>query len=246
MSGEENRKAMNKAYEYMKNIRKNLQADNRFFTDDKFLECLGMIFRESEVDISEGTIFYRARTFDRNDIDESKLGTAFEGYTADRSFVNKSTKWSTFGRMNPQGISVLYVATDISTAITELHPYYEELFSVATIRAKDNLKVVDLSKSSSAIDDDFVRNVAIYVQEWVSGGNIEKDYVFPQYIASYCKHMGYDGIGYRSKYAARLKVRGGDGINYTIFNYDKCEVTGSKLYEINGVEVGIEKFEEHS
>jgi hypothetical protein len=241
MSDENNQEALYEAYEYITAIKEKLESDNRFFTDKRFLKYLETIFRESEVNISEDNIFYRARSYDRNKIDKSKIGTEFEGYDKEESFVNISSKWPTYGRMNPQGISALYVATDINTAITELHPYHEQIFSVATIRVKNELKIANLSVGASAISDDFIRNLTVLVKDWISNGNTEKDYVFPQYIASYCKHMGYDGIGYRSKYNTRANVCKGTGINYTIFNYDKCEVTGSKLYEINNIEVKINK-----
>lgn len=224
------------AHEYINEIRERLQATNRFFADEKFLRALEIIFKEAEKAIPQGTMFYRARRY-RELVDEKKIGTAFEGYDAEGSFVNKSTTWPTYGRMNPKGIRALYIATDVRTAITELHPYSDEVYSVATIQTKDSMRVADLSLSSSALDDNFARNLAVYVQEFVSQGFEEKDYIFPQFVASYCQHLGYDGIAYRSKYATRESVRKKLGVNYTVFNYQKCEVIGSKLHRVNKVAI---------
>ena len=227
---------INEVYEYISEIRKGLQSSNRFFADEKFLHALENIFKEAEKVIPQGTMFYRARRY-RDLVDEKKIGTVFEGYDAEGSSVNKSTTWPTYGRMNPKGIHALYIATDVRTAITELHPYSDEVYSVATIQTKDSMRVADLSLSYSMLDDNFTRNLAVYVQEFLSQGFEEKDYIFPQFVASYCQHLGYDGIAYRSKYATRESARKRLGVNYTVFNYQKCEAIGSKLHRVNKVSI---------
>lgn len=73
--------------------------------------------------------------------------------------------------------------------------------------------------------------------EFISQGFDEKDYIFPQFIASYCQHLGYDGIAYRSKYATKENVQKNQGINFTVFNYQKCEAIGSKLYTVNKISI---------
>lgn len=230
------------AYLYLKKIRKVLQEDNRFFPDDMFTKYMDYIFREKEVIIPVGTNLYRARYIENEEIDKSKRGTSFEGYDAEGSFVNKDNGWPTYGRMNPQGISVLYVSTDERTAITELHPYVNAKYSVATIMVKENLRVVDLSKSDSGIIDDFVRPLSVLLQEKISEGSTNRHYILPQYVSSYCKYKEYDGICYRSKYATQTDCRSGKGINYTIFNYEKCVPTGSKIKLVDRVSVQIDDY----
>lgn len=228
---------MREAFDYITAVKEGLQSSNRFFADERFTGYLKTIFSEAQAYIPSSTQFYRARRYDANRIDSSKIGTQFEGYDEKESFVNADSKWPSIGRMNPEGISVLYVASDVRTAITELHPYYTEIYSVATIIANERLRIADLSKSESSINDDFTRNLAIYVQEWVSQGSGNKDYVFPQYVSSYCKSLGYDGIAYRSKYATREDARKRKGINYTVFNYEKCRVIRTDLYNVGTVTV---------
>jgi len=131
--------------------------------------------------------------------------------------------------MNPIGISVLYVASDAKTCIKELHPGVEELISVATIETTKELKVADLSKGNSRLDNAQASYLSIYVQELISQGYKERDYIFPQFVSSYCKSLGFDGIGYRSRYATREQINKKSGINYTFFNYrDRFKVTSSK------------------
>ncbi len=236
---EEQNKILRDVYAYISSVKSNLIADNRFFTDSKFLEYLKATFNESQRNIQAESEFYRARRYDYHYIDDEKIGTDFEGFDREASFVNLKSDWPSFGRMNPQGIQVLYMATDVRTAITELHPYLDEVFSVAKIKAKENLRIVDLSFSGSSIDDDFSRILSIYVQEWISQGFEERDYIFSQFIASYCKYLGYDGIGYKSKYATRDNARRKLGVNYTVFNFKKCEVVESKLYRIDRVSIQV-------
>jgi hypothetical protein len=47
-----------------------------------------------------------------------------------------------------------------------------------------------------------------------------------QYIAKFIKNLGYEGIKINSSFYKK-------GRNITIFNYDKCELVSSKLYEID-------------
>lgn len=242
MSAVRNQNAMREAFDYITAVKEGLQSSNRFFADERFTGYLKTIFSEAEAYIPSSTEFYRARRYDASNIDSSKIGTKFEGYDAKASFVNEDSKWPSIGRMNPEGISVLYVASDIRTAITELHPYFSEIYSVATIIANEQLRIADLSRSESFISDDFTRNLAVYVQEWVSKGLTNKDYVFPQYVSSYCKSQGFDGIAYRSKYATRENTRKQEGINYTIFNYEKCEVISTKLYNVGKVSVQVSPY----
>lgn len=134
------------------------------------------------------------------------------------------------------------MASDVRTAVSELYPYYDQTFSVATIRVKDGLKIADLSQGGSGIKDDFIRHLSLLIQDRISKGGSEKDYIFSRYVASLCKKLGHDGIGYRSKYSTHEDVRNKTGINYTIFNYEKCEAIESKLKNVEGLSVKIDDY----
>lgn len=231
-------------------IKENLEYRNRYFSDSGFLSRLRLTFEKStkiyasedqnlkKASGAETISFYRARNYTNEEINQQKLTSDFQGYDKEGSFVNLKSRWASSGRMNPQGITVLYVASDERTAITELHPHLDEVYSVATIKIKkgETLKIADLSQK--LVDDEFTEELT----EAISMGNSEEDYVFPQYVASFCKSLGYDGIGYRSKYSLRDDVKHNRGINYTIFNYEKCEVLSSKLFRIGQVSVHYHPF----
>lgn len=236
-----------RVWKYISSVRSTLEKSNRYFPDanNEFNGQLNRIFESLTSVVNSGYILYRGRIYTADDKwDKSKHPAKyrclhFAGYDADNSFVNKSTSWPTQGRMNPEGISCLYTAKDIETCIKELNPGYEELVSVAKIKVNEELRIVDLSKGSSALgngDDIFQLYLSVYIQELITqGGDNTQDYIFPQYIAEYCKYLKYDGIAYRSKYYSRNNVLNDIGINITIFNYDKCEPISSKLYRVNDI-----------
>lgn len=233
---------LREAKEYLDRVCESLINKNRFVVDKDFQTYLEKILRENRREIAANTEFFRARNYTDQEVDPSKLGTQYEGYDAKNSFVNISSKWPSQGRMNPQGITVLYLASDERTAITELHPHVDEVFSLATIKNTKILTISDLSQSSSAMKDDFERSLSILIQNRLSKGNGDADYVFPQYVAAFCQSLGYDGIGFRSKYATKASIGDNTGINYTIFNYNKCSVTGSKLKKIGRITVQISPY----
>lgn len=53
------------------------------------------------------------------------------------------------------------------------------------------------------------------------------DYIPTQYIAEFVKEKKYDGIVFRSS-----QYYDEDNVNVVIFNYNKCEVTGSAVYKV--------------
>ena len=56
------------------------------------------------------------------------------------------------------------------------------------------------------------------------------------------KVLGYDGIVYRSKYAREADYKTKSGINFTIFNYDKCKAVSSKIYQANRISIQINDY----
>ena len=233
---------LKEAKAYLDRVCESLINKNRFVVDKEFQTYLEKILNENKREIAANSVFFRARNYTDQEVDPSKLGTQYEGYDAKNSFVNITSKWPSQGRMNPQGITVLYLASDERTAITELHPYVDEVISLATIENFENLSISDLSQSSSAMKDDFERSLSILIQKRLSKGNGDADYVFPQFVAAFCQSLGYDGIGFKSKYATKASINDNMGINYTIFNYNKCSVTGSKLKKIGTITVKISPY----
>lgn len=224
--------------------KKTIQEENRFFPDEIFVKELDQIFKENERIIPLGTSLYRARLYDKeskqlNTNDEKESDSGFTGYSKEESFVNMNDRWNGAGRMNAQGIKVLYTATDQRTAAVELHPGAGDEISMAEILVESDLKIVDLSQGIARGDNEHHLYVSSFVQEYISQGHTERDYVFSQYISSYCKNKGYDGIAYKSKYARKEDSRNGYGINISIFNYEKCEPISSHVVTVKRITIEI-------
>ena len=60
------------------------------------------------------------------------------------------------------------------------------------------------------------------------------DYVPTQYICDYVKHLGYDGIKYKSTLME-------DGVNYAIFDQRKFECVNVDVVTIENVQYKYEK-----
>lgn len=240
--------SIGEVWEYINSVKSTLEKSNRYFPDlnNQFLEYLRTIFRSCSEKIESGNVLYRGRIYTADDKweklnhPEKYRDLKYAGYDAKESFVNQSSVWPAQGRMNPEGICVLYTAKDIETCIKELNPGYSELISIADIKIKNDLEIANLSKSS-AFDDSknkFEIDLSVYIQELITqGGYNQKDYVFSQFVAGCCKNMGYDGLAYRSKYCSREDAGYNKGINVAVFNYEKCEPIGSKLYKVDKISI---------
>ena len=210
--------------------------------NDKYNDYLKNIFKDCKKSFKD--ITFRSRLFypleephKVKELIEHPKNKDFQGYSKEDSFVYPGD-WPSSGRMNKYGIKCLYTASDIDTSILEIDPSIDSYVSVATIECKEELSIVDLSKSESSNNDDFLRYLSLLIQERLKLGNSENDYIFPQYIASVCQSLGYDGIGYRSRFSNnRLSTRYKAGINYAIFNFDKCEATSSRVFTVNKLSI---------
>lgn len=233
---------------------KNVCLDNRAFFKCRFFSMMENNFKDTEHTLTKGTTTYRARAYkdpeyglysrfliytheaDENDVKENpgvKIGEriGFLGYNSKDSFVNPNKFAVEEGRCNYKYNPCLYTAKSARVAISELKPLVREVISVAKIRNNEDLKMIDLRLNK---DNEFIDKVAKF---FVQSPTLEYPdaYLYTQAISSFVKSCGYDGLIYSS-----CQVIG--GINYAIFNYDKCEAIASDLYIVDNVSVSFSKF----
>jgi hypothetical protein len=110
------------------------------------------------------------------------------------------------GRMNRSGVSFLYVASEAKTAVAEIRPHPGHYCSVGKFVAQRDLRVADLSAhqvtdfaSSDKELDDFLllRTVEDAFSIPVTPEE-RSEYHFPQLLADAFRHLGFDGVCYRS------------------------------------------------
>lgn len=213
-----------------------IKSINRFHSNHINLELLKEFFESPVMQnvINKGdSDFYRARI--SNEI----------GYKRDEMGPPPIEK-ATSGRANSQGIRCLYLSNDQITTIHEIRARDFDYISIGQFRAKQELRIVDLSN----LEKISPFSMDVFNAEWFSinmsilmkiSGEIAKplrrqdsdlDYLPSQYIADYIKSLGYDGICYRST----LKKT---GVNYAIFDSKKFECVGVSLVHVNSVEYDI-------
>ncbi|MES9783334.1 RES domain-containing protein [Bacillus thuringiensis] len=223
----------------------NLKYENRYFpkknidvyyTHEELLGELESLFKSITTIVNTENIFYRARI--GNFTDSKQLNAPPE---------EKILKG---GRVNPIGIRVLYSAIDIETAIAEVRPWKSAPITIACVRPKESLKLVDLSKISNrkaqilssffATEDlyseldtlDLLSTLDKTLSEPVHPESSELEYIPSQYLTEFIKSLGYDGVIFKSSL--------GPGENYAFFEWDKFSYKPSKLdviiidyYEVN-------------
>ena len=164
----------------------------------------------------------------------------FQGYDAKDSFVPPVGVPVGQGRINPDNIRYLYTSSDVETSILEVRARPDEYVSVADIEITAPLTFIDTAIDSVCWWDNNKKDewFALFLwalsdlfrQQYVNSG----DYYLCQYISEYWKNLGIDGIRFKSAMSRYLDK---EGFNLTVFNYDKCKVTASKLYLVYSMTV---------
>jgi hypothetical protein len=149
------------------------------------------------------------------------------------------------GRINPQGIPFLYVATNMETAIGEVRPYLGALVSVAELRTNRQLRLINCTT------DERIPNIIYFAEPsgdertlavWrdidrafsqpVNVSGDRADYAETQFLAELFRHNGFDGIAYRSAFGA------GDDSSISS-NPARC-YHNIALFDVNAADVAAE------
>jgi hypothetical protein len=125
---------------------------------------------------------------------------------------------ATPGRINRGGVSFLYAASNITTAVAEVRPHPGHLVSTGTVLQRQRCKIADFSEvrlldfatSDDALDAfSFLRTIERDFATPVVPEERTK-YSLGQLVADVLREMGFDGISYRSSVA--------DGKNFCFFD----------------------------
>ena len=249
-----------KPQRFLSEIDNSLRAHNRFFVDNRFNKLLYYYttnvraVNEFEYIIPMDTVLFRARIYDELNAEEKAKKTvdgAFNGYDRDNSFVPPTNVHCSQGRINPDGIRYLYLASTPECAVHEVTPVLKSWVSVAKIRFLENARIFNLAKSvlSNTFDDieksKWAMNTMSCLDSLFSRPCRESsDYLICQYVAEFIKNIGYDGVRYHS---SRVLQRFCDEsfVNYAIFNYDnKCEPISSDLLYVFDSRLEIMDYQE--
>jgi hypothetical protein len=147
---------------------------------------------------------------------------------------------ATEGRLNRPRVSVLYLASDVETAISELRPHPGHLVSTARFRVKKDISVANLARHDIR---DFLSDGRLEVLRTIlSISDVlnlpvqpeQKElYTVTQMFGDAVREAGFDAVSFRSSLAG--------GINLTCFAQDAFEiVSGSEqVHEIASLSYSI-------
>lgn len=213
-----------------------IKTVNRFHIVNTLdLEKLETLFKAFAKDYRKGEKFYRARINETtNKYKKSEMG---------RPPIDLAKS----GRANPNGISYLYIATDVITTIYEVRAIKLDNVTVGTFLLNDDIKVINLSRSSFDVlyssEQDILEDVMLNIsfidnlEDELSKPrrrfDSELDYLPTQYISEFVKSIGFDGIEYKSSIAK-------GGFNIAIFNPEKFKCIKTKNYHINEINYSFE------
>ena len=145
------------------------------------------------------------------------------------------------GRLNPEGLPLLYVADSVTTAISETRPWVGAKLSVAKFRPKLPLRVVSLSIGIDGLHlpepggeghSGFLAALAMDLNHISHPAHPDDrlSYLPTQYIAAKFRAHHVDGLAYVSA------LRAG-GWNYALFQPEACELVSAEVFEVKSVEV---------
>ena len=202
----------------LRNIERRLDRENFHAVEADMEKLFDKIADEIEFQIPAGSLWYRARI----GVVESSLHIGFGKVTRVAIPYRGSAigalppPCASAGRTNRHGVSALYVASQIETALAEIRPHPSHLISIGGFRARKDLRVArfDLPIGPFASSESRLALFALiyHVDSLLSSPVIPEErhrYAATQLLSDVLIRRGYDGVIYRSSV--------GTGINLCAF-----------------------------
>ena len=211
-----------------------IKTKNRFHTDYINKEVFYSFCNYIKKTYKAGTIFYRARICP----DET-------GFTIDKMGAPPVGE-ATAGRANPTGISCLYLADTVKTALNEIRAGVYDYVAVGKFVLKENIEVVNLTlvdqispfwgldNTIHAVNKKHLQKISADIAKPLRRHDSLLDYLPTQYISDFIKSRGYAGIEYKS-------TMNKDGYNLAIFDERLFECETVDIYDIRGLEYDHKK-----
>jgi hypothetical protein len=203
----------------LKEIERRLERENFYAVEAAMEDLVDRIAAYVESKIDEGTLWYRGRIgFSLSEIHfgfntVTRVVTPYQN--AEISALPPPL--ASAGRMNRAGVSVLYVASDINTALAEIRPHPGHTISVAGFRTTRSLRVArfDVPIADFCSSDKMLEEFALiyHVDSLLSLPVIPEEkhrYAATQLLADVLIRRGFDAISYRSSV--------GNGTNLCVFD----------------------------
>lgn len=204
---------------------------NRFHSDYINTDKLFVFLQCAVKSYHKGKVLYRSRICP----DE-------KGYKCSEMGTPPNTK-AKEGRVNPNGISILYLSDSEKTTIYEIRAGVYDFVSVAHFKLQKDIEVINLAEidhispfiginygfdfTQYAVNIEHLKMIAQEIAKPLRNENV-LDYLPTQYISDYIRSKGYDGIEYRS---TMFK----NGTNLAVFNPSLFKCTRVRVYDIQSI-----------
>ena len=212
-------------------LKKEVQTEKRYFSNVGAFDWSAYI--KSNVKINKGTVYYRSRV----------TPAGLKNLKPKDMGCPPASK-ATAGRANPIGIPYLYLCDNIDTTFYEVRAVYLDRISVGRFIIQRDLNLVNFSAETNLFyafnsenNDSLIevikhkilfKKISADLSKPQRKYDTEIEYVPTQLICEYCKHIGADGIMFKSSLDQ-------SGTNIVLFNNDDATCTKVYLKEINKV-----------
>ena len=214
---------------FANSIKYNNRFHSEIFCADAFIYFLEGISRT----YSAGTKFFRAR------ISGNK-----NGFSTDEMGAPPPDK-RTPGRVNPEGIGILYLSSDDKTVLSEIRATMFDYVSIGTFELLKDIKIANLSGISRtspfsyqgeleryAVNRDVFPEISLEIAKPLRRSDSPLEYLPTQYIAEFIKSQGYDGVEFISTFRE-------DGNNIAAFDQFLFKCVDVKTVEIAKIQYEI-------
>lgn len=221
-----------------------LVRQNRYILNKKwerFIETVLFTAKKREHVLKKGGTLFRARIgSDEREYEDGRIDVnPLPPQEIDAPPHEKTIE----GRINPAGISYLYLANDIGTAISEVRPGLKQHVSVGHFRLTRDITAIDASQDKHSRHVLSEQKIERASEEWepfvwrdinysfsfpVRVGEENTQYVPTQYLSECFKNAGYDGIIYKSSFTE-------EGYNIALFDPKVTSLLGAQLFDIASI-----------
>ena len=214
-----------------------------------FLDTVRQTAKKREIELPEGYILHRAQLGWQRDV-ETKEDGSIEGpvpYFEDR--MKPKLESAAAGRANAQGIPVLYLSLELSTAVAEVRPWIGSAVSVSQFKTVRSLKTLDLTPGfentfsppfapkdrfrpldADTKEDAVWRDIDSAFSRPVSLDDNPTAYIPTQILSELFKDAGYEALVFRSNLGEK-------GHNFVLFNLDDANPLNFTCYDVEGVSI---------
>jgi hypothetical protein len=231
-------------------VRTNRYVLNKTWTD--FINLILFSAQKRETILEKGTKLVRARIGSYYDEREDENGElrVVTGPLPPKELMAPPPKKAEDARINPRGISYLYLSNSVETAILEVRPWIGQEVSVGHFEIEKELKCIDTSRDKKGTFFYFGEGKPKLTQdekeEFIWGGINSSfsrpvrsadetiNYIPTQYLSEIFKSNGYDGIIYKSALTEK-------GYNIVLFNPKNAGLKGARVFKIKSIKQTFEE-----